>query len=245
MFKTLLYIFISFLVAIPCQDALTQNAVKPLPRPQSIALGVDLWPLAVRAFDDSRTGLNVTARYGLRDKVFVNAELGYENVDYQHQQSTQESGSDALSVNEYKHISNGSFLRAGLDYNFFHPEEEPYNNDFVGVGFRYGYAFQQQESPSYTIENGYWNNASGSGAAESVNSHWVEVLFSLRTELFRNFYAGWSIRGKMLAYSGKPGVMEPYAIPGFGKTGSRLSVGFTYSLEYQIPFGKRKEVVKP
>lgn len=242
MFKTLNYIFISILSATFCVGAMAQT-VTPAPPParsQSIALGIDLSPFILRAFDDSRTGMIVSGRYGLRDKVFAAAELGYENVDYQNHQTIDVSDTETRSAYDYAHTSNGSFLRAGLDYNLFKPYDEPDNKDYVGVGFRYGFAYQQQESSAFTIGNGYWDDYTGDGTSSSVNSHWAELIFGLRTQLFKNFYAGWSIRGKMLIHSGHTGVMDPYAIPGFGKNTGRLTLGFSYSLEYQIPFGKRK-----
>ncbi|MBN2742736.1 MAG: hypothetical protein JXR39_02475 [Marinilabiliaceae bacterium] len=234
------FIFINLLLALPLVPTMGQQSDSiPGRRAQSIAVGIDLAPFIIRTYDDSRTGLCVSGRYGLRDKIFGVAELGYENVDFSNNQTVTKNETD-LTAYQYAHTSNGSFLRAGLDFNFFKPYDEPYNKDFVGVGFRYGYAYQEQQSPAFIIGNGYWNDYSGGGGSSSVNSHWIEVVFALRTELFRNFYAGWSMRGKMLVHSGHTGVMEPYAIPGYGKNNGNLTVGFTYSLEYQIPFGKRQ-----
>ncbi len=237
MLKMLKYIFTNILFFGITVSLLGQEA-KPK-RSQSIALGVDLYPLAVHAFDDCRTGLNISGRYGLKDKVFVTAEMGYENVDYSNTETITNDQDIEVIAYDYAHKSDGTFLRAGLDYNLFNVDE-PGNNDYVGVGFRYGYALQNQESPAFTLGNGYWDDYHGDSFSGTVSSHWLEVIFGLRTELFKNFYAGWSIRGKMLIHSEHSGVMDPYSIPGFGKTNNRLSVGFTYSLEYQIPFGKRR-----
>ncbi|MBN2165243.1 MAG: hypothetical protein JW717_03100 [Marinilabiliaceae bacterium] len=235
--KTLKYIFISFICLCITYHVQAQEQLTVAPRRiNSIALGLDLSPFIIKGFNNERTGLTLSGRYGLKDKIFAVAELGYENIELA--KSRIKSESEQL-LSELDYSSNGSFLKAGLDFNIF-KVDEPGNNDNVLVGVRYGLAYQEHYSNHFLIGNGYWNDYTGSSNVSSVTSHWFEVVFGLRTELFRNFYLGWGIRSKILLLSQKNDILIPYAVPGMGKVSSGMAFGFNYSIEYQIPFGKKQ-----
>jgi hypothetical protein len=44
-----------------------------------------------------------------------------------------------------------------------------------------------------------------------------------------------------LLFSSHDDILDPYAIAGYGKYDSKATMGFTYTLEYQIPFNKKKK----
>ena len=240
--KTLRYIFIiSLILTWICFNANSQPLiVQPAKRTQSIALGVDLAPFIIKTYNKDRTGIILTGRYGLKDKIFAVGEIGFENIDFF--KSKIHPNTDKI-ISELNYKSNGSFLKFGLDYNLFRVDE-PGNNDNVLVGIRYGLAYQEQNSSGFTIGNGYWDDYLGSTSIIPVTSHWMEFIFGLRTELFRNFYMGWSVRAKLLLFSQNKSVMDPYAIPGLGKVNNGFGFGFGYSLEYQIPFGKKNTIAR-
>lgn len=218
------YLYISLLLLI-----LTPRIEAQLAKPvrQAIAFGVDLSPFIVRLFDHDRTGVAFTGRYTLNEKWLVAGEAGFENVSF--------------DKREFDYKSNGSYLRAGFDYNLFKVDEFE-NNDNLLVGLRYGFAWQEHTNSRFTIVDGYWGDYSSSAGTSQVNSHWIEIVAGLRSEVFKNLYMGWSIRLRQLILSDYPGVLAPYSMPGFGKYDNKTNLGFTYTIEYQIPTLKRKNI---
>jgi hypothetical protein len=193
---------------------------------QALALGVDLSPFVVRIFDHDRTGLAFTGRYTIKEKWFVAGEAGFENVSFEKR--------------EFDYESNGTFIRLGLDHNIFKVDEIG-NNDNILIGFRYGFAWQEQTNNRFTITDGYWGDYQGSAGTSQVNSHWLELVAGVRSEIFKNFYMGWTIRLRKLILSDYPGVLAPYSMPGYGQYDNKTNLGFTYTLEYQIPTVKSKK----
>ena len=189
-----------------------------------LSVGLDLSPFINHFFADERFGVEANARYTFNRKWQAVAELGYENVD--------------LDTEAMNYTSNGSYLRAGLDYNVFRVEEIG-NNDNILLGFRYGVAVQEHSCPRYTVKEEYWGNYNGSFGASTVASHWGEFVFGLRSELLKNFYMGWSVRFKSIINVGKDNALEPYSIPGYGRRDRSSNLGFTYTLEYFLPFRKK------
>lgn len=196
------------------------------PKPLTLAIGTNLAPFVIQLTDHSRKGFNVTGRMGFKRNWFAVAELGYENVDYK-------------STN-YNYASNGTGLKIGIDYNVFSPQDAD-NNDNILFGCRYGAAWQQQSSSSYTVVNDYWGNYTANMGQNGLVSHFAEISFGIRTEVFTNFYMGLSVQGRGLIYSKNSGVLEPTSIPEYGKP-NPINFGFSYNLEYQLPnFGKKSK----
>lgn len=189
-----------------------------------LAVGIDLAPFITHLFANERFGVEVNARYTINSKWQLAAEVGYENVD--------------LDNKQMKYTSDGSFIRAGIDYNLFRVEEIG-NNDNILLGLRYGAAVQEHSCPRYTISEDYWGDVSQSIGASTVGSHWAEFVFGLRSEVLKNFYMGWSVRFRTIINVGVNNELEPYSIPGFGRRDRSTNMGFTYSLEYHIPFRKK------
>lgn len=193
---------------------------------QGISLGIDLSPFIMRIFNEERTGLAFVGRYGFGNRWYGAAEAGYENTKYK--------------TDTYDYKSNGTFIRVGMDYDIWNSEDFP-TNDNIFIGMRYDYAWQNHSCDKYTIVDDYWGNYESSVSNNSVNSHALEVLFGLRCEMLPNFYMGWSFRFKFLLASAHDEILDPYAIAGYGKYDSKAGMGFTYTLEYQIPFNKKKK----
>ncbi len=191
---------------------------------QGLALGIDMSPFIMRIFQSENTGFTFIGRYGFNYKWWANAEVGFQNTQY--------------SNNNFSYKSNGTFIKIGVDYDLFQSEDFPVN-DNIFVGMRYGYAWQMHEANNFNIVDSYWGSYSGSVSNSAVNSHMLEAVFGIRCEVLRNFYMGWTFRGRFLVASAHNGELEPYAIPGYGKCGdTKAGIGFTYTIEYQIPFNK-------
>ena len=190
---------------------------------QGLSLGVDLAPVIMRFIKEEDTGIAFVGRYGVKNKWWANAEVGFQHTNY--------------SNDNFDYKSNGTFIKIGLDYDIFQSEDFPVN-DNIFVGFRYGYAWQMHESGRFLIVDDYWGEYKGSVDKTSVNSHILEAVFGIRCEMIRNLYMGWSFRARFLVASAHDNTLDPYSVPGYGSYDSKAGIGFTYTIEYQIPFNK-------
>ncbi len=190
---------------------------------QGLSLGIDLAPFIIRAIKDERTGFAFLGRYGIKNRWFAAAEAGFEHIKYDKE--------------NYNYKSNGTFIRIGVDYDIFNSEDYP-TNDNIFVGVRYAYAWQSHESGKFTIVDSYWGDYTGNVGKTSVNSHSADLVAGLRCEVLRNFYMGWTFRCRFLLASKHSDDLKPYAIAGYGSYDNKVAIGFTYTLEYQIPFNK-------
>jgi len=211
---------------------------------RGLSLGIDASKFFIPLMDEDRFSIETNIRTNFKKRMFLVGELGFENISYNDiSYSKLDDGSEKIDGRPYEYSSNGIFVRAGLDYDIFIVEEEN-NNDNILIGFRYGFAIQEHQAPLYVIEDSYWGNINSSVSPYSVSSHWIELIGGLRTELFNNFYLSWLVRVKSKLYSSNKEVLLPYRIPGYGKGSKAISLGFSYNLEYQIPWGNKKRNTK-
>lgn len=209
---------------------------------QGLSFGIDVAPFIIRLIDKERTGFSLVGRYGFAKRWWAGAEWGIEHVDYDKSSYTEDDKHNVLPYDRqiFKYSSTGTFIRLGADYDIYMSEEYPTNNNIL-VGARYGYAWQTHESSGFEIPDNYWGAYQGSVGNTAVNSHWLEGLFGLRCELVPNFYMSWTFRAKVRLLSTHSDDLNPYTIAGFGKYDNRVAMGFTYTLEYQIPTNRRQK----
>lgn len=155
-----------------------------------------------------------------------------------------ESGMDILKINtnfiDYRSI--GSYSRVGFDYNFLQAENSKDKN-ILYVGLRYGFVVAKQQVNSYRIDS-YWGQVTGSFGNQNYFAHWGEFLIGLKSELFHNFYLGWTIRGKVNLNQKDLGMPALYFIPGYGRAEKGFNLDFTYSVYYNLPWDFRKNIGK-
>ncbi len=213
------------------QDTATRNVEKKpyLYKKRGTSLGIDLTRFIIPFVDDGRIAFEASLRTNYKKRAFLVAEAGYENV-----------GFDDKS---YEYSSDGVYARVGFDYDIFAPEETGINDNLL-IGVRYGFAFQDHEANSYTITDDYWGNYSSSVSRYGVTTHWLEFVGGIRAEVLKNFYLTWLIRVKAKFYSNNKEVLEPYRVPGLGKSSQKVNLDFSYSMEYLIPWGNKKHRTK-
>lgn len=172
-------------------------------------------------------GMEFSAEIELRPNVYPVAEAGWEKFTIDQ---------DFVNYN-----SSGPYLRFGLNYNLLAAETKE-ERDILYLGFRYGISFAKQEVNSYKIDN-YWGPATGSFPSQSYQSQWFEVVFGITGEIFKNFYMGWSLRGKFNVLQKDFDLPPAFFNPGYGKAENSMNFDFTYSLFYTLPFefGRSKE----
>lgn len=207
---------------------------------QGLSFGIDLSPFIIRLINEERTGVAFVGRYGFAKRWWAGAEMGFENVKYDKASYTEDDQGNKLPYDRqiFKYKSNGTFIRVGADYDIYMSDEYPTNNNIL-VGARYGYAWQMHESSAFEVPDNYWGAYKGSVESTPVNTHWLEGLFGLRCEMLPNFYMSWTFRARVRLLSTHSDDLNPYAIAGLGKYDNRVAMGFTYTLEYQIPTNRK------
>lgn len=139
----------------------------------------------------------------------------------------------------YDHYCDGSFFRVGFDYNILaYYSEIPYDMGFIGL--RYGYSGLTYRTDNINIQDRYWGNFSGSIPEAEMNAHWLEITGGLRTELFSNFFIGWTVRGKFMLNKTESALLYPNEIAGYGKGNRKSLLGVGFSVYYKIPVYKKK-----
>lgn len=134
--------------------------------------------------------------------------------------------------------SSGSYTRLGFDYNLLVAEHQK-DMDMVYVGLRYGFAFANQQVKEYLIPN-YWGDITGSFGRQNYNAQWAEFVLGMKGEIFKNFFLGWGIRGKLKLNQKDFDIPHVYFNPGYGPAEKKFNFDFSYSVYYNLPFNFRK-----
>ena len=210
-------------VAQTVNKPLTDEEVKQLPLYQGAWIGVDVAGIASKAFGSDILSAEVFAEVNLKNRYFPVIEIGYGSTD---------TTSDETDIH-YK--VSAPYFRIGAGYNVFY--RKPYLPGQFIVGLRYGYSSFSYDIDAPSLTDPTWGNVSIPLAYNGVktNVSWAEIVASLRTNVWKNFYMGFSVRYRARLSMKKNDNSEPWYIPGFGKNNSS-NLGITYNLIYKLPF---------
>ena len=209
----------------------------------SLRLGIDLFKPIKTNFDDYFQGLEIVGDLKINRRIFIAAELGSEKKTQQTEQ--------------LNFTTNGSYVKLGVDYNFFNNWKGMDNSLFVGI--RISNSIHRHNVNEYVlyenysavdIKNTYFERAiikDGGliGEREQINSNWIEVLFGTKVEVVKNFYIGASIRLHRLLNNSQPENFGNLYAPGFNKIvdGNRFGASFNYTLNYRLPISIKKNKI--
>ena len=200
-----------------------------------LRLGADISKLVRTALDEDYSGFELRGDYRLTKKLYLAGELGIE-----------EKTTDSEVINV---TAEGSYFKAGVDYNFYQNWLDMENMIFSG--FRVGASTFSQTRDSfsvYNVNNQYWNNQVNiidGQKFEGLTALWVELVAGIRAEIFNNFYMGANVQLKYLINDTSPDDFDNLFIPGFNRTydSSKIGAGFTYTISYLIPIFKKDKIV--
>lgn len=222
MIKTLLFILI--LLFISTLDSPAQW------RYEGPRIGYDLSRFLLPSFQSgSRHGWEIQGDIPYKGNWFPTAEIGMEWFDDKQQ--------------NFHYLSNGIYGRLGVDLNIGKFESLK-DYDLLFVGMRYGYSRFGQEAKDIYYVN-YWGGVNNSLPKRNLSAHWAELVFGMKGELFKNFFLGWTVRGKFPFFQTKDPNIKPYIIPGLGKTTGEVPFAFTFTASYRIPIFRTRNLPKP
>jgi Domain of unknown function (DUF6048) len=206
--------------------------------------------LPTRAQDSIKVNLNIRAGFDIygpasyfADQKNLNLE-GYISIDRDNKKSfILEAGHQNFEYSQYNYsyLSNGFFVRAGIDFNMIKPFEAA-GKYYAGFGLRYGISLYNSGFPSYEHDN-YWGTGTGSVPSSFHVAHFIEVNPGIRTDIFKNISIGWNIRLRLMVYSGTDKDLKSVFVPGFGNGAKSFSPGINYYIILNIPY--KSLYVKP
>ena len=211
--------FISLLIISCHLSARAQDSIKVH---LNIRAGFDLYGPA--SYYANRNDLNLEGFVAFeRDtkKSFV-LEAGYQNFSY---------SQDNYS---YSWLSNGIFVRGGIDFNMIKPFEA-IGKYYAGIGLRYGLSLYNSEVPSFKHDN-YWGTGTSSVAASRHLAHFIELCPGIKTEILKNMSIGWNLRLRFMIYPGTGKNLKPISVPGYGNGAKSFSPGINYYIIINIPY---------
>ena len=209
----------------------------------SIRLGIDLLKPVKTNLEKNFQGLEIVGDLKINRRVFIAAELGSEKNTQQTEQ--------------INFTTKGSYVKLGIDYNFFNNWKGMDNSLFVGI--RISNSIHTHKVNEYIlyenysaveIKNSYFERTivkDGGliGERGQINSNWIEVLFGTKVEVLNNFYIGASLRIHRLLNNSQPENFGNLYATGFNKIvdDNRFGASFNYTLNYRFPFSIKKNKI--
>ncbi|MCH5175293.1 MAG: autotransporter outer membrane beta-barrel domain-containing protein [Prevotellaceae bacterium] len=246
--RNFLHIIVVAIICFLCQPLLAQeqNDNEPLmpgetPKPtkyvaveqedeylvffQGFTLSADVFGLLQYAISDYGA-LEAALRLNLKNTYFPIAEVGYGRCHT----------NDFNTKVQYK--VNAPYLRLGFDYNVL---KDKFQDNRLYLGLRYGISMFNYNISGPAMTDPIWG---GSAAFDidgiNCTSHWGEVVFGAEVKIYRNFHMSWAVRYKREFSSTKSDYAKPSCIPGYGYTTKSNCWGGSYSLIFDLNWGKKK-----
>ncbi len=197
--------------------------------PLKIRTGIDVAGPGIYLSDKNNLNLEGYISFDKSEKIAWVVEAGYLNYKY--------------SQYNYDYTSKGAFTRFGADINLLKPEVSQ-GKYWAGIGLRYGVSLFNSATSRFQHEN-YWGTVTSSLPSKKAMGHFIEVAPGVKTEIFRNFSIGWTIRLKLLISGGGGKDLRPIYFPGYGNGGRRTTAGISYFLTWNIPYKIKTVITKP
>jgi len=218
--------FISLLIFLHAGNLIAQDTVL---FPLKLRAGIDIAGPGIYLSDKNNLSMEGYFSFDKSEKMAYVLEAGYLNYKY--------------SQYNYDYTSKGVFARLGVDFNLLKPGTSP-GKYWAGIGLRYGMSLFNSETLSFQHEN-YWGTVTSSIPSKKAMGHFIEVAPGVKTEIFRNFSMGWTIRLKLLISGGGGRDLRPIYFPGYGNGGKRTAAGISYFITWNIPYKTKTVITKP
>ncbi len=198
-----------------------------------LRLGVDVVKPIRTGLEINYQGIELVGDLSLNNRYSIAAEVGNEKTIRQDEQ--------------LNYTASGSYLKMGIDYNFYKNWKGMNNALFLGV--RLGRSSYKTTINSYSLlaNDTYFDmpiTTQGylTGELNGQNATWIEVLFGTKVEVVSNLYVGISIRAHRLLNKTLPNNFGNLYSPGFNKItdDNKFGASLNYTLTYALPFRFKK-----
>lgn len=199
------------------------NSVKKPAKVHFVRIGFDVSRLVFNNVYKGETGYEFAADYNWKDNLELAGEVGF--------------GTGRVNKDILKYRTNGTFFRFGIEQTLFGKIDE---NDFdnVFIGLRYAMGFGKMGDAEYVVNSQFGSPFEGTVAGKGYVVAWAELVAGIKVYLFKNIYAGWTIRGKFMFNHGTFKQLSPNYIPGFGSGDKNSVFDFNFYLYYGLKWRK-------
>ena len=175
-------------------------------------------------------GMEGALRLNLKNTFFPIVEMGIGKCD------KEEENTHII----YK--TTAPFARVGIDFNML---KNKLQDSRLYVGARYGISKYKFDISGPALEDPIWGGAEPFDYRDiSITSHWAEAVVGVQVKLWSKLHMGWSVRYRRELSSTKSVYAKPFYIPGYGTTVNSGTLGFTYSLIFDMNWGMKKIKMK-
>jgi hypothetical protein len=206
-----IFVFIfSLILVVSVVGQTTENGVT-----RSVRIGLDLSRYAFFAAEGGFFKNEITLDYALKNKNFLVLDIG--------------TISGSTESENFLIRANGFYSRVGIEHNFLsHP------NDVLSIGSRLGLSNYSYSPDNVIFKDPFWGDYSENVDHQKNSAFWIEAVFGIKTEIFNNFFLGWSASAKVMLKSSKSEYFPEYKVPGFGSTKGAFSPGFGFYVYYRF-----------
>ncbi len=190
---------------------------------QGLRVDVDISPIVTTLLSAGETySFEGAVQSKILGKYFPIVEAGF-------------AGANKTTFDYINFKTNGAFLRVGTDFNVMKESktEKKFTNYFL-VGARIGFTTFGYDLNNIIISDDYWKETKTYNYNHQIAAKvWIEFAASVRVEIFKNIYMGWTIRNKNMLTNDMEGRISPWYVPGFG-VNNTSTWGVNYALGYKF-----------
>lgn len=201
----------------------SEEQVEKQPLFQGVYVGLDVFGFLNQALGSDAKSAEVSVEANLLNRFFPVMELGLGSMD-------------AIDDETNIHFKTSApYFRIGANYNVFY--KKPHLPGYFTVGLRYGFTSFDYDVKAPAMVDPNWGHTEVPVDYTGVkaNVSWLELVLGLKTNVYKNFYMGFTVRYRSRLSLTKNEYSEPSYIPGYGK-GESTNFGITYNLIYKLPF---------
>ena len=190
---------------------------------QGVFVGLDVFGFLNQALGSDTKSAEASVEVNLLNRFFPVVEFGYGSMDT--------TGEDT----NIHFKTSAPYFRVGVNYNVFY--KKPHLPGFFTVGLRYGMSSFDYDIQAPELVDPNWGHTHVPVDYTGVKTKasWLELVLSLKTNVYKDFYMGFTVRYRSRLSMTKHENSEPYYIPGYGR-GKPNNYGITYNLIYKLPF---------
>ena len=202
---------------------LSEEKQEEQPLFQGVYVGLDVFGFLNQALGSDAKTAEVNVEANLLNRFFPVVELGVGGMDT----------TDEETNIHFK--TSAPFFPIGANYNIFY--KKPHLPGYFTAGIRYGFSSFDYDVKAPALVDPNWGHTQVPVDYTGVktNVSWLELVLGLKTNVYKDFYMGFTVRYRSRLSMKKHENSEPYYIPGYGR-GKSSNFGITYNLVYKLPF---------
>lgn len=191
------------------------------PKWNGTTVGLNLLDPFMRLVGQDYGGVDLWGQVSIYNRYFPTLTIGAGSSDF------------TPDGNNFTYSSSlAPYFKLGCAYNMFYNSNPDYQ---FQVGLMYGFSAFSYKVTDVTVTDGYWQESSHFAIpSTSTTAGWLEITFGVKVKIAGPWSLGWNVKYHAILHEGVARSGKPIYIPGYGKRGNALALGF--SLMYTIPW---------